>query len=174
MSCRCAARESTNEEKLLLVAKQSGDKEASNIPLVLKAETEVTTRIHYDDVVPAEKQIDEGSFGIVFRGRFRGEDVAIKKMKDIDASIESMAEFEKEVDMLGKFRCDEIVHFYGACFVPNHVMMVTEYAPCGSLADATKELPEQPETVKARHWACTPAVADSTAKSQASNIATRD
>ena len=57
-------------------------------------------------------------------------------------SADTTAEFEKEVAMLGKFRCDEIVHFYGACLIPNHVMMVTEFAPCGSLADAIKKRDE--------------------------------
>ena len=71
-------------------------------------------------------------------------------MKEIGASADTMAEFEKEVDTLDKFRCDEIVHFYGACFIPNHVMMVTEYAPCGSLADAIKKRPEPEETIKAK------------------------
>ena len=39
-----------------------------------------------------------------------------------------MAESTKEVAMLDKFRCDQAVHFYGACLIPNHVMMVTEFA----------------------------------------------
>ena len=91
-------------------------------------ETALSSRLH-DTFVVAEKQIGEGSFGVVFRGTFRGQDAAIKKMKEVDASADSMAEFEKEVAMLDKFRCDEIVHFYGACTIPNHVMMVTEFAP---------------------------------------------
>ena len=136
-------------------------------------ETELTTKLHYDDVV-AEKQSGEGSFGIVFKGTFRGNDVAVKKMKEVGASADSLDEFVKEVDMLGKFRCDEIVHFFGACFIPNHVMLVTEFVPCKLLADATKERPEQPETVKARHWACTPEVADAKAKSLTTSVAPRD
>ena len=36
-----------------------------------------------------------------------------------------MTEFIKEVAMLDKFRCDEIVHFYRACVIPNHMCMVT-------------------------------------------------
>ena len=64
-------------------------------------------------------------------------------MKNVGATEDSMAEFEKEVAMLDKFRCDQIVHFYGACFIPNHIMMVTEFAPCGSLADCIKKRPKQ-------------------------------
>ena len=61
--------------------------------------------------------------------------MAIKKMKEVDGSAESMEEFAKEVAMLDKFRCDQIVHSFGACLIPNHVMVVTEFAPCGALGD---------------------------------------
>ena len=81
--------------------------------------------------------------------KFRGNDVVVKKMKEVDGSEESMEEFENEVTMLDKFRCDQIVHFYGACTIPNHVMMVTEFAPCGSLMDCIKKRPEQTE-IKAK------------------------
>ncbi|ELP83647.1 protein serine/threonine kinase, putative, partial [Entamoeba invadens IP1] len=47
-------------------------------------------------------------------------------------------EFEKEVAMLDKFRCEYIIHFYGACFMPNKICMVTEYAQYGSLQDLMK------------------------------------
>ena len=74
----------------------------------------------------------------MYLGDFRGNKVAIKKMKqtftkeDQDMGI---LEFEKEISMLDKFRCDYIIHFYGAVFIPNKICMVTEYAPYGSLKD---------------------------------------
>ena len=40
------------------------------------------TILHYDDIV-CEKQIGDWSFGVVFKGSFRLNDVAIKKMKDV-------------------------------------------------------------------------------------------
>ena len=52
--------------------------------------------------------------------------------------------------MLDKFRCDQIVNFYRACTIPNHVMMVTEYAPCGSLVDRIRKREEPEEHVKAK------------------------
>ena len=142
--CSC-----TVDDKALLVVREGGASTSTTVPLGIKAETEVTTKLHYDDVV-CEKQIGEGSFGVVFKGTFRGNDVAIKKMKEVDASEASMAEFEKEVAMLDKFRCDQIVHFYGACFIPNHVMMVTEFAPCGSLMDCIMKRAEPAEMIKVK------------------------
>ena len=43
--------------------------------------------------------------------------VAIKRLKTMFLSEDAVREFEKEVDMLDKFRCDFVVHFYGACLI---------------------------------------------------------
>ena len=81
----------------------------------------------------------EGIFGVVFKRTFRGNEVDIKKMKDVGVSADSIVTFAKEVGTLDKFRCEQIVHFYGACTIRNRIVMVTEYAPCGSLRDYIKK-----------------------------------
>ena len=40
--------------------------------------------------------------------------------------------------MLDKFRCDFIVHFYGAVFIKNKTCLVTEFAEYGSMNDLMK------------------------------------
>ena len=67
--------------------------------------------------------------------------VPVKKKKEIDSSDGPPEEFEREVTTLEKFRCDFIVHFYGACFIQKHILKVTEFAPCGSLIDCVKKRP---------------------------------
>ena len=37
--------------------------------------------------------------------------------------------------MLDKFRCEYLIHFYGAVFIPHKICMVTEFAEFGSLKD---------------------------------------
>ena len=96
--------------------------------------TEITTRLDPEELIE-EIKLGEGSFGIVYKGAFRGNEVAIKKMKEIQQTKESIEEFNKEVSMLDKFRSEHIVHFYGAVFIPNKICMVTEYAKYGSLND---------------------------------------
>ena len=98
------------------------------------AETEITTILDPDELIE-EKKLWEGSFGVVYKGTFRGHEVVIKKMKEIKQTEESIEEFNKEVSMLDKFRNEYIVHFYGAVFIPNKICMVTEYAKYGSLND---------------------------------------
>ena len=131
----------TVDDKAVLLMDKKGFKETTNIPVTVKAETEVTTKLQYDDFA-CEQQIVEENFGAIF-GKFSGnEDVDVKRMKDVDASDAAMDEFAKESSMLDKFRCEQVVHFYGACHIPNHAMMVTEYAPCGSLADCIEKQPD--------------------------------
>ncbi|ELP85853.1 protein serine/threonine kinase, putative [Entamoeba invadens IP1] len=110
--------------------------------IVMKGITSHSTRIDYDELLE-ESKLGEGSFGVVYKGKYRGNDVAIKKMKQkedgkTDSGDKSDDEFEKEVAMLDKFRCDYIIHFYGAVFIPNKMCMVTEFALFGSLQDLMK------------------------------------
>ena len=76
--------------------------------------------------------------------------VAIKKMKEVGASDASRDEFVKEVEMLDKFRCEQLVLVYGACFIPNHIMLVTEFSPCKSLGDCIKKRTEPSHEIKTK------------------------
>ncbi|EDR23566.1 tyrosine protein kinase, putative [Entamoeba dispar SAW760] len=100
----------------------------------IKGETQISTRLDPDEI-KEENKIGEGTFGIVYIGEFRGNQVAIKKMKQIDKDEDKMKEFEKEVMMLDKFRSEYIIQFYGAVFIPNKICMITEYAKYGSIHD---------------------------------------
>ena len=105
----------------------------------MKYKTELSTRLDPDELIE-NKKIGEGSFRIVYKGLFRGNIVAIKKMKQAtDITTASMKEFNKEVTMLDKFRCSYIIHFYGAVFIPNKICIVTEFATYGSLNDLIKQ-----------------------------------
>ncbi|ELP90368.1 protein kinase domain containing protein, partial [Entamoeba invadens IP1] len=108
----------------------------------IKAKTEMTTKLDYHELKEIKK-LGEGSFGIVYLGDFRGDKVAIKRLKEGCETQSKVKEFEKEVAMLDKFRCEYIVHFYGAVFIPSRICMVTEFAQFGSLNDFMKKRKEQ-------------------------------
>ena len=131
--CSCSIDETVG---VVVTGCRSG--RAKQFHVSLKMKTVPETKIHYSEIVQ-KHVLGEGSFCVVFFGTFRGNDVAVKKMKEVGVNEASMAEFEKDVAILDKFQCEQIVHFYGACFVPNHIMMVTEFAPCGSLMDCIKK-----------------------------------
>ncbi|ELP93759.1 protein serine/threonine kinase, putative [Entamoeba invadens IP1] len=123
--------------KIALFSKNLQDGTTKNNQISLNIFTEISTRLDPDELI-VEKKLGEGSFGVVYKGSFRGICVAIKKMKEFKDNTDETIEFEKEISMLDKFRSDYIIHFYGAVFIPNKVCMVTEFAQFGSLQDLIK------------------------------------
>ncbi|ELP85523.1 serine/threonine protein kinase HT1, putative [Entamoeba invadens IP1] len=124
---------STNiDDEITLFAVDMKKGENFQFPLKISAQTKLTTRLDFDKLIE-EKEIGHGSFGIM------------KEIKNDDDD-----EFEKEVNMLDKFRSDFIVHFYGAVFIPNKVCMVTEFAQYGSLQDLMKHKTSEKVEMKFR------------------------
>ncbi|GAB1227632.1 hypothetical protein ENUP19_0347G0012 [Entamoeba nuttalli] len=136
------------KDKIMIISKTLNKAQEETIKSIsISGETEISTRLDPDEI-KEEKKIGEGSFGIVYVGEFRGNKVAIKKMKQIEENEDKKKEFEKEVSMLDKFRDEYIIHFYGAVFIPNKICMVTEYAEYGSIQDIMnkrniKEIPKK-------------------------------
>ncbi|ELP84301.1 protein serine/threonine kinase, putative [Entamoeba invadens IP1] len=117
------------KEEIALCCNFHGEELIKNIKF--EAKTKVSSRLDPDELHEVKK-IGEGTFGVVFIGDFRGNKVAIKKMKNT-SSDEMYFEFEKEISMLDKMRSDYVIHFYGAVYLPGKVSMVTEFAAYGSL-----------------------------------------
>ncbi|EDS89091.1 tyrosine kinase putative [Entamoeba histolytica] len=123
------------KDKIMIISKTLNKAQEETIKSIsIEGETEISTRLDPDEI-KEEKKIGEGSFGIVYVGEFRGNKVAIKKMKQVEESEDKKKEFEKEVAMLDKFRDEYIIQFYGAVFIPNKICMVTEFAKYGSIQD---------------------------------------
>lgn len=74
-----------------------------------------------------------GFFGEVFRGIWNGTDVAIKIFLEQDLTTENMEDFCNEIYILSRLRHPNVILFLGACMVPPHLSMVTEYMEMGSL-----------------------------------------
>ncbi|ELP85999.1 protein kinase domain containing protein, partial [Entamoeba invadens IP1] len=122
------------EEDVMLIALDLELGIQINEKIRIISTTKQSTKLDYHELIESKK-IGEGSFGIVNKGTYRGNTVAIKKMKNAQATKSAVDEFTKEVAMLDKFRNDFVIHFYGACYIPSHICMVTEYAEHSSLED---------------------------------------
>ena len=98
----------------------------------------------------SETSRSEKSIWFTYNGTFKGNYVVVNKMKEVGVSEASMDSFRTEVAMLDKFPCDFVFHFFGACFIPNHVTMVTEFVPYRSLADCIQKRPDPDDRTKAK------------------------
>lgn len=89
-------------------------------------------------------QIGSGGFGVVFKAKFRGETVAIKKIHAHALSnANSIAEFQSEVAVLCTLKHPHILRFVGACTRPPNLMIITEFMARGTLFDLLHQSQER-------------------------------
>merc|ERR1719188_799288 len=85
-------------------------------------------QINYGEIEEGEI-IGKGSYGLVIRARWKGRDVAIKVFQ---TEAERSA-FKVELRTLSRVEHKNIIRLYGATTQLPHVILVMEYAECGSL-----------------------------------------
>jgi serine/threonine protein kinase len=78
-----------------------------------------------------DEPIGTGSFGAVWKGRCRGDVVAVKACKVGDAHDSDM--LLREIRYLQKLRHPRLVSFLGFCNRPPHIHLLMEFMPGGSL-----------------------------------------
>eukprot|EP00002_Diphylleia_rotans_P040600 TRINITY_DN9669_c0_g1_i2.p1 TRINITY_DN9669_c0_g1~~TRINITY_DN9669_c0_g1_i2.p1 ORF type:complete len:1419 (-),score=212.66 TRINITY_DN9669_c0_g1_i2:308-4564(-) len=79
--------------------------------------------------------IGQGTFGEVFKGDYRGAEVAIKRLLEEDISSNALEEFKKEVSVIVQLRHPNIVLFMGASFQKGFLCLVSELMQQGTLYD---------------------------------------
>ena len=95
-----------------------------------------STRLNWDDIEMNEI-VGEGAAGIVYKGRFRGEVVAVKEVKGVMADLgDQRDEAMKEAGMLSKLRSPHIILFYGVAATPTRMAFVMEFCPMGTVLGA--------------------------------------
>jgi predicted Ser/Thr protein kinase len=103
----------------------------------VNVETKLTTKLDFEELKFSEPPIGKGATGAVFRGEWRGQEVAIKVLgQQVGTVAWQMQEFEQEVAILDQLRSPFVVHFFGAVHQPGKLCMVMEYFPLGNLVTA--------------------------------------
>ncbi|KAL0422948.1 UNVERIFIED_CONTAM: Serine/threonine-protein kinase STY46 [Sesamum latifolium] len=82
-----------------------------------------------------ESKIASGSYGDLYKGTYRSQEVAIKILKTERLNTELQKEFAQEVYIMRKVRHKNVVQFIGACTRPPNLCIVTEYMSGGSVYD---------------------------------------
>ncbi|KAF9973343.1 hypothetical protein BGZ73_003420 [Actinomortierella ambigua] len=98
------------------------------------------------DLVLGEK-LGSGGFGTVYKGTWGVRTVAVKKFS-ISESESAKGAIQHEIRLLQKLQDRHIVQFYGATFHEDRLVVIMEYAECGSL---TRVIDESLQKPKNRH-----------------------
>ncbi|CAI5491480.1 unnamed protein product [Closterium sp. Naga37s-1] len=77
--------------------------------------------------------ITAGACGTVYHGTWNGSDVAVKVFARHDISADFMHDFKKEIRIMEKLRHPNILLFMAAVASLDHLAIVTEFLPRGSL-----------------------------------------
>eukprot|EP01113_Clastostelium_recurvatum_P013999 TRINITY_DN1756_c0_g1_i3.p1 TRINITY_DN1756_c0_g1~~TRINITY_DN1756_c0_g1_i3.p1 ORF type:complete len:784 (+),score=234.68 TRINITY_DN1756_c0_g1_i3:77-2428(+) len=109
----------TSKEKERFVDANNADKhkKSSGPPEVLPEE------IEYD---PKTDFLGQGSFGSVYKGRCRGQEVAVKVPRKQRLNLQELTSFRHEVKMMSKIYHPNVVLFLGACTQLGKMQIVTE------------------------------------------------
>ncbi|KAL6063525.1 Dual specificity protein kinase [Balamuthia mandrillaris] len=78
-------------------------------------------------------KIAEGKYGTVYKGKCRGQTVAIKLLHNQHLSGEKLEELRTEVEIMSRLRHPCILLFMGVCTETNNVALVMEYVEGKSL-----------------------------------------
>lgn len=86
--------------------------------------------------IQVEQKIGGGTFGTVFKGEWRGTEIAIKVIKN----EVNTTEFEIEMDIISRLHHPNILQFLGACTVTHPHMIIMEYMSNDTLESCNNQL----------------------------------
>lgn len=92
-------------------------------------ELPLETTAHFIGLFLDFQILGKGSFGVVYKAKWRGKEVAVKKIV-VETELKSI---QNEKIQLARVSHSNIIKLYGEC--KNPVALVIEFAECGSLND---------------------------------------
>lgn len=116
-----------------------------------KERERVTTSVeHYEWEIPYEElklldKLGEGSYGIVYKAKWRHCLIAVKELKSQKVDSKLMQAFKREIAILASLRHPNIVLYMGASTHMPHLSICTEFLPGGSVYELLHERRAKPD-----------------------------
>ncbi|XP_004296242.1 PREDICTED: uncharacterized protein LOC101312816 [Fragaria vesca subsp. vesca] len=89
--------------------------------------------VSWEDYLTIGQRIGQGSCGTVYHGLWDGSDVAVKVFFKQEYPDDVLLSFRQEVSLMKRLQHPNILLFMGAVTSPQHLCIVTEFLPRGSL-----------------------------------------
>lgn len=104
-------------------------------------------QIDYNELVLMDC-IGKGAFGAVYKAKWRGTTVAMKKIHAQGMSKKEIDTFFREIHTISKLRHPNIVLFLGACLTEPNICFISEFVSKGDLHQVLKREPNIPWQTK--------------------------
>lgn len=133
---------------IFVTAQKTATSAGPHFVMHIRAKSEPSTIVDFDEIQFTDDDVlGEGSFGSVSRGTYRGQDVAVKRLRAEIVTSDVIEDFKREYGTLFKLRSPYICQFLGAVDDPRRLCLIFEFMPLGSLeAQLVKE--RDPEFAK--------------------------
>lgn len=118
------------------------------------------------------KKLGEGGFGIVYKGSWQSEEVAIKTLRMTKLSSDLEEEFVREAQAMAKLNSPRIIRLFGICREPGAYAMIMEFMPKGDLYQLLSEKKNALPWTK--RWQLATDIGEGLAYLHANNILHRD
>jgi len=130
------------------LSKQADNKVVSLDPLELKLSLNLVAfkDLHFNK----KDKLGAGAYGVVYRGDYNFNQVAIKQLYAKNLSAEALVELKQEAAIMESMRSDYIVPLRGVCLEKPHYCLVMQLMPKGSLYHLLENNSGLPESVVLR------------------------
>eukprot|EP01156_Anaeramoeba_ignava_P014827 Anaeramoba_ignava/a610504_31.p1 GENE.a610504_31~~a610504_31.p1 ORF type:complete len:1030 (-),score=348.18 a610504_31:135-2972(-) len=99
------------------------------------------------------EMIGVGEFGVVYKGKWLGIDIAIKTLLVQDLQENEIFEFKQDLMEISNLRHPKLVQFLGASFEPPNISIINEFIPKKTLRHILQNKKIEIQTSTALQWA---------------------